>query len=352
MSTETTKKKIKIDNGTEFARVYTDKEVDSKLTNKQDTLVSGTNIKTLNGQSILGSGDLPISGGSSYTPLEINVSSTDNPIDLTKEQYDILFNAISNNEPIIAYIVIRRDTIFVKIPLTSPMHDGQVENVKLFYGAYFSVSVMDNKYYTYLWYLAKISEEQDVSYVLQCSSSLSLLESNGGLLFSSDKKKLQFSLSSQEKDFIGSAVTFDSINGNPVIHSEFTTSRNYDLGKTINLFGNHSILVPNASSDTAINLYNHFIKITGTADSDKKIVIRFTIQSSKDTAINTIENLSTLLGNEFELGCSGIYSTYNITGLKKNADISLSIIYNNNGAESLLSSTGLTLTISDTVKTI
>lgn len=31
MSAETTKKKIKIDNGTEFARVYTDKEVDSKL---------------------------------------------------------------------------------------------------------------------------------------------------------------------------------------------------------------------------------------------------------------------------------------------------------------------------------
>ena len=63
MSTETTKKKIKIDNGTEFARVYTDKEVDSKLTNKQDTLVSGTNIKTINGQSILGSGDLHSSGG-------------------------------------------------------------------------------------------------------------------------------------------------------------------------------------------------------------------------------------------------------------------------------------------------
>lgn len=67
MSTETTKKKIKIDNGTEFARVYTDKEVDNKLTNKQDTLVSGTNIKTLNGQSILGSGDLPISGGGEAT---------------------------------------------------------------------------------------------------------------------------------------------------------------------------------------------------------------------------------------------------------------------------------------------
>ena len=114
---------------------------------------------------------------------------------------------------------------------------------------------------------------------------------------------------------------------------------------------NELYLTPDTSTDTSINLFNHFIKITGT-DGDKKIVIRFTIQSSKDTAINTIDNLSTLLGNEFELGCSGIYSTYNIIGLKKNADISLSIIYNNNGAESLLSSTGLTLTISDTVKTI
>lgn len=33
-----------------------------QLNTKQDTLVSGTNIKTINGQSILGSGDLPISG--------------------------------------------------------------------------------------------------------------------------------------------------------------------------------------------------------------------------------------------------------------------------------------------------
>lgn len=158
--------------------------------------------------------------------------------------------------------------------------------------------------------------------------------------------------SASSSDQIVSYFYFDTINNNPILHTKNTDVKNYDLGKTINLFGKHSILVPSTSTDTAINLYNHFIKITGTADSDKKIVIRFTIQSSKDTAINTIENLSTLLGNEFELGCSGIYSTYNITGLKKNADISLSIIYNNNGAESLLSSTGLTLTISDTVKTI
>lgn len=41
------------------------------ITGKQDTLVSGTNIKTINGQSILGEGNINIEGGSgggSYMP--------------------------------------------------------------------------------------------------------------------------------------------------------------------------------------------------------------------------------------------------------------------------------------------
>ncbi len=46
-------------------QIPTDTYIQGELDNKQDTLVSGTNIKTLNGQSILGSGDLPISGGES-----------------------------------------------------------------------------------------------------------------------------------------------------------------------------------------------------------------------------------------------------------------------------------------------
>ena len=33
------------------------------LVSKQDTLLSGTNIKTINGSSILGSGNLEVSGG-------------------------------------------------------------------------------------------------------------------------------------------------------------------------------------------------------------------------------------------------------------------------------------------------
>lgn len=45
--------------------------VETALVNKQDTLVSGTNIKTVNSQSILGSGDLTISGVSEEQAQEI-----------------------------------------------------------------------------------------------------------------------------------------------------------------------------------------------------------------------------------------------------------------------------------------
>jgi hypothetical protein len=41
---------------------YTKNETDLLLNDKQDTLVSGTNIKTINGNSVLGSGNLVISG--------------------------------------------------------------------------------------------------------------------------------------------------------------------------------------------------------------------------------------------------------------------------------------------------
>lgn len=108
---------------------------------------------------------------------------------------------------------------------------------------------------------------------------------------------------------------------------------------------NELYLTPN------IGLYNHFIKITGTKNTTQ-VIARFTIQSSNNLVVDTPEKLVTLLGNEFELGCNGIYGNYNITGLKKTADGTLNIIYNNGGAESLQSVAGLTISISDKVKTV
>lgn len=52
----------------EIAKIPT---LETELNNKQDTLVSGTNIKTVNSQSILGSGDLAISGVSEEQAQEI-----------------------------------------------------------------------------------------------------------------------------------------------------------------------------------------------------------------------------------------------------------------------------------------
>lgn len=47
------------------AREAADKSINASLATKQDALVSGTNIKTINGQSLLGEGDLSVPGGAS-----------------------------------------------------------------------------------------------------------------------------------------------------------------------------------------------------------------------------------------------------------------------------------------------
>ena len=52
----------------------TTSDLETALTSKQDTLISGTNIKTINSQSLLGSGDITIQGGES-TDVRINGTS-------------------------------------------------------------------------------------------------------------------------------------------------------------------------------------------------------------------------------------------------------------------------------------
>ena len=57
----------KTDISTDF---YTKQEVDNKVSTKQDVLVSGTNIKTINGKDILGSGDVTIESGTDETKVK------------------------------------------------------------------------------------------------------------------------------------------------------------------------------------------------------------------------------------------------------------------------------------------
>lgn len=61
--------------------------------NKQDNLVSGTNIKTINGESILGSGNIVISGGGSSggssAYAEVNHGTSDTTFTLTPNTFHV-----------------------------------------------------------------------------------------------------------------------------------------------------------------------------------------------------------------------------------------------------------------------
>lgn len=75
---------------------FTGRQIDNYLDNignKQDKLVSGTNIKTINGTSILGSGDITISGGGSSSGngayAEVNHGTLDTTFALTPNTFHV-----------------------------------------------------------------------------------------------------------------------------------------------------------------------------------------------------------------------------------------------------------------------
>ena len=72
--------------------IYTKTEVDNKNANKQDTLISGTNIKTINGNDILGEGNIEIQGGGGTT---IWTGTSDE------------YNALQTIDPDTVYIVMK-----------------------------------------------------------------------------------------------------------------------------------------------------------------------------------------------------------------------------------------------------
>ena len=62
--------------GGDLSNYYTKGETDTLLGEKQSTLVSGTNIKTINNESLLGEGNIDIQGGSSVNVVQATGTST------------------------------------------------------------------------------------------------------------------------------------------------------------------------------------------------------------------------------------------------------------------------------------
>ena len=78
----------------------TEEYVTNALTSKQDTLVSGSNIKTINGSTILGEGDLTITVSNanavSFETLEAMVATLNTALQGAYEQYETIYIAEQN----------------------------------------------------------------------------------------------------------------------------------------------------------------------------------------------------------------------------------------------------------------
>ena len=82
----------KADTATTYTKTETDNAITAATSTKQDTLISGTNIKTINNESILGSGNIDIQGGggkelSGGTNISITTGETADTINCTLPYY-------------------------------------------------------------------------------------------------------------------------------------------------------------------------------------------------------------------------------------------------------------------------
>ena len=103
--------------GGDLSNYYTKGETDTLLGEKQPTLVSGTNIKTINNESLLGEGNIDIVETSAVT-TSVSSTSTDTQVPSAKAVYDQLgglklvkltqneYNALQTKDSSTLYIIV------------------------------------------------------------------------------------------------------------------------------------------------------------------------------------------------------------------------------------------------------
>lgn len=216
MSTETTNKKIKIDNGTTFGRAYTDKAIDELLKNVGGGLpiIEPTNYKKDTTNNIFSAtGDLP---SNEATQNELNMDAR-----------GLLQN----------YALLYKSGNFQRLPL---FHDVPGNFT-------YTSNIQHNNDFSKYWiYYIALDDDTEKVYIKY--------------------KELNF-------------------------------------GKTISLFGKHSILVPTDSTDNNIDLFNH--SITSNNGSNMLLIQEY---SSSNLAVDSATDLNTLLRSTArKISANGVY---------------------------------------------
>lgn len=103
--------------GGDLSNYYTKGETDTLLGEKQPTLVSGTNIKTINNESLLGEGNIDLVETSAVT-TSMSSTSTDTQVPSAKAVYDQLgglklvklsqsqYDALQTKDPNTLFIIV------------------------------------------------------------------------------------------------------------------------------------------------------------------------------------------------------------------------------------------------------
>lgn len=130
-------------------------EIQTAISTKQDTLVSGTNIKTVNNNSLLGSGNISISGGSA-TDVQINGTSivSNNVADIkTQSIYNGNTNKLATMHDLNYNLNLKQDTLvsgtnIKTINNNSLLGSGNINLEKSFLKAKISADVNSTNSYT------------------------------------------------------------------------------------------------------------------------------------------------------------------------------------------------------------
>ena len=315
---------------------------DTQLATKQDKLVSGTNIKTINGNSILGSGDLTISADKVFSiPIE-QVITQEEIVDL----YALMTNVEGSVKVVFGSLYDFGDVFnnYDCVCLNcSAITGGEKDKIILRKNIDLNESGSFSCTYAYMY-----NGDLGAFSIINVTISKSPKTLTAERISSTD---LLPTPESDTKD--GDVLIYDS---KRTKYGQLSKWATLDFYKTISLFGNHSILVPKDSTDTNIDLYNHAIKISGSITSGEtttNLKVYTTITSSNNLEIDSITDLNTILGSSYEVMCSGFYGANSVISISKTAEGNPSFGYNNNGGESLISFSKFTnLVIKDTVKTV